>query len=330
MGKKLSLFRNVVNKKVKLAEFALNNICVAKCNFCSIWKQKQKYSVELDKSLAAIQHLSHLGLSFITLTGGEPLLHPHFAEIIQCCTDNNIVSSILVADGRLLTEKRLNALQSADIDMVCVSIDHHMDEVVSRARGIENLMPHLEKAVVELKARNICAAASILISTYNHTSLAALFEKCSEMGFDLISINYPEFSESPVYTLGGSAVDLTKDQIITALEEVKRLKKTHYIVNPVASLDNIITYLRGETPEFLCLGGHKTFFIDWHFNVYPCMHHGRALGDILELKESDFVKNPCNECNMSWYRDISIFFHGTKSILPFLSTLPLAFKVSSF
>jgi MoaA/NifB/PqqE/SkfB family radical SAM enzyme len=327
MGKKLSFVKHVLTGSSKFCEFALNNICTAKCKFCSIWKQKEKFSVDSEKALAAISHLATLDLDMITLTGGEPMLHPDFDKIVQRCTDHNITSSILVADARLLTEKRLDALEKAEVDLVSISVDHHTNKVASESRSIPDILVHIEKGVKELRKRKINTMASTLLCTFNHKSMDKLFEKCEAMGFDQISVNYPEFSESPVYTLGGSAIDLTKEEIIEGLEEVKRLKKKHLIINSKISLDNIITFLKGDTPKYLCLGGSKTFFIDWNFNVYPCMHHGRDMGDVLALKKSDFVQEPCNDCNMSWYRDISIYFQGPKSILPLISAIPLVTRL---
>jgi hypothetical protein len=39
------------------------------------------------------------------------------------------------------------------------------------------------------------------------------------------------------------------------------------------------------------------------------------LGNILTtMEEKDLRRAPCNNCNMSWYRDFSTFFQGLRSI----------------
>lgn len=322
MGKKISLMNSFLKNDLRVCEFALTNLCTAKCSFCSIWKQKKKIVVNTRKALKTITHLSDLGVRFITLTGGEPLLHKDYDKIVAQCTKENIISSILNADARLFTSKRMDALKEAGIDYVGISIDHYTNEVEYKSRKIPKLLNHIEKAVKGLKKRGIKTTASILISDFNHKNLEKLFQKCKSIGFDTISINYPEFSESPVYTLGGDAISLSKKEVIKALEEVIRLKKKYDIVNPIVSMKNIILFLKGEKPKFMCFGGYRTLFIDWNFNVYPCMHLANHMGDVLKLKKSDFKKIPCNKCNMSWYRDFSVYFHGLKSIIPLVKEIP--------
>jgi len=322
MIKKLSFLKCVIKGNIKISEFALTNACTAKCQFCSIWKQKPKVFVDIDKTLKAIAHMAKLGVRFITITGGEPLLHPHFEQVIDKCTEHNIITAILNADARLFTQKRLDALKRSKVDVACISIDHHTDETASKSRSIPGIMKHIEKAVYELKKRNITVWALTLICNYNHKNLYDLFKKCTDIGFDIISVNYPTFSKSPVYTLGGEAIAMSKQELIQALRDVISLKKEFNIVNPVFSLKNIIQYLKNEPPKYECLGGLRTMFVDWNFNVYPCMQLPDSMGDVFSLRNSQFKNLHCNQCNMSWYRDFSILFQGFKSIRPILSGLP--------
>ena len=300
--------------KAKFCEFALTNICTCRCSFCSIWKTQPKIIVDKERALRVIDHLDKLGLIFITLTGGEPLLHPNFKEIAKRCSERGIVTSILVADGRLITEERAKALKEADVDYIGISIDSHRPEDLEKARGIKDLMHHLEVGVKRLNKAGVTTTASVVISKFNHKTLRELFDKCKEIGFDQIVMNYPEFSESKTYKLGGDAVALTNDEIIEALYEIIKLKKEGYpIMNQVTAMKDIILYLKNKNTKYYCLGGSRVFFVDWYFDVYPCMHLPNSLGKIDELTEKDFKKIKCNKCNMSWYRDFSMYFQGLKS-----------------
>jgi MoaA/NifB/PqqE/SkfB family radical SAM enzyme len=325
-SKRKAILLDIARNKLRMSEFALNNICTAKCQFCSIWQQRNKVSVDTDKALKTISHLASLGVRFITLTGGEPLLHPGFERLIERCNQENVVSAILAADARLFTQKRLEALGRNNPDLVCISVDHHEEDVAYESRKIPDILAHTERAVRELRNRGIKTMASTLICDYNHTSLRELFQKCTDMGFDFITVNYPEFSDSPVYTLGGDAITLTREDILKNILEIVDLKKEFTIANTTASIRNIASYLKGETPEYLCLGGYRVFFIDWFFQAHPCMHLGRSLGDVLDLRQENLIKNPCNDCNMSWYRDFSIYFYGIKSIKPLYEGLDFVFN----
>ncbi|MFA5333056.1 MAG: radical SAM protein [Candidatus Nanoarchaeia archaeon] len=326
MNSKLNIALKYLSGKLKVCEFALTNICSCKCSFCGIWKQKPKVTVDTYKALKVIDKLDELGVGFVTLTGGEPLLHPDFDKIIAECNKYGMMSSILNADARIFTPKVLGMLEKSKPGMVSISIDHHTDKVEFESRKIPKLLNHIKNAVSNLKKLKIKVLGSIVICNYNHKSLRKLCEKCAEIGFDNVCINYPEISESEVYVLGGNAINLTKKQVIDALQEVKELKKEFPIVNPVESLNNIISYLKGENPKYYCFGGSKVFFVDWHLNTYPCMHLNKNLGSVLKLKSKDLNLKPCNCCNMSWYRDFSVYFYGLKSFIPLMKELPLMFK----
>ena len=325
INKIYNIVRGLFRNKIRFSEFALTNTCSAQCSFCTIWKQKPKVSVDLDKALKTIDKLADLHVKFITLTGGEPVIHPHVEDIVQRCTDRKMVSSILVADPRLLTENKLNSISEAGIDMIAISLDHYDDAVLYESRKIEGLSSKIADAVSRINAKRngeINSMASILISTFNHTSLEKLFKVTKDMGFKSIAINYPEFSQSPVYTLGGEGINLKKEEVATALEEVIRLQKKGYnVVNPELSIKSIISYLRGTGSKYQCFGGYRVLFVDWFFHVHPCMHLADNYGDILDMEEEDLRKKGCDACNMSWYRDLSIYFNGIKSIRPIMGLI---------
>lgn len=306
----------------RLCEFALTNICVSQCSFCGIWKQQPKIMVDKDKALQTIDILAGLGVRFLTLTGGEPLVHPNVIEFVGRCTERGMVTAILDADPRLLTAEKITGLKSAGADMVCISIDHYTDGLEYQARKIENLLKQIETAVSLLQKAGITSFADILISNFNHNELQKLFDKCNELGFDYIGINYPEHSLSPVYELGGEMVSLKPKETIVALREVIGLKKKGYrILNSIDSVENIIKFLENKPVDYYCLGGNRVLFVDWFFNVYPCMHLAESMGTIWELNPERLIKAKCNACNMSWYRDFSIYFDGMKSLRPLIRSL---------
>ncbi len=276
--------------------------------------------MEKEKALKTIDILANIGVRFMTLTGGEPLLHPDVSDFVQRCTDGGIVTAVLDADPRLVTDEKIKNLKTAGLDFLCISIDHYCDEIEYKARRIDHVLNNIELALKKLRKADIKTMASVLISNFNHTELEKLFDKCGDLGFDFIGVNYPEHSKSHVYELGGEMVELTPEQIIAALKNVIRLKEHGYpIINPIESMTNIIKYLKNETVDYYCSGGNRVLFVDWFFNVYPCMHLADSLGSIFELDQRKFLKSKCNACNMSWYRDFSVLFNGKQSIKALVS-----------
>jgi MoaA/NifB/PqqE/SkfB family radical SAM enzyme len=315
--KHLHILKTFLTGSIRFAEFAITNVCISKCTFCAIWKQKPKVFVAKEKGLLAIDKLADLGVAHITLTGGEPLMHANIVDFVNKCTSRNIHTAVLNAAPSLITDARLDRLDEAGNDMISISFDSDDPKVLEESRQIPHLMRDMEDALKRMKRTRIKSMASILIWNNNHDRMEKLFAKATDMGFDLISINYPTFSKSVVYPLGGEGISLSRDLVIKSLENVIELKKQnrYKIANSRVSMENIIRYLQDPaTVHYKCLGGTRVMFVDWFCDVRPCMQLPQVLGNILTMTKDDFATEPCNDCNMSWYRDFSAFFHGVRSM----------------
>jgi MoaA/NifB/PqqE/SkfB family radical SAM enzyme len=324
-GKKRNIAKNYLLGKLKFTEFAITNACIAKCDFCDIWKQQPKVFVDKDKALAAIDRLADFGVGHLTLTGGEPLLHPNIIDFVERATKRNMHNAVLdAAPALLMRNDILKKLEDSGCDLLSISFDSGDPVTMAKSRKIENIMGEMAKAMEMVKKTSLNAMASVLIWNDNFNSLEEVCIRAKNMGFDYISLNYPTFSKSEVYPLGGEAINFLEKDVIHGLEEGIRLRRLgkYGIINSEASMRNIINYLKDPSSvKYYCHGGRHVLFIDWFFDVRPCMHLPNVLGNILTMKEKDLHIPACNNCNMSWYRDFSTFFQGMRSIPILLESL---------
>jgi MoaA/NifB/PqqE/SkfB family radical SAM enzyme len=317
-GKARNTFRNIFMGKIKVVEFAITNACIAKCSFCDIWKQQPKVFVDREKALEVIDRLADHGTVHITITGGEPLLHPNIVDIVRRATERKMHSAVLAAAPQLLLRNDIvKRLEDAGNDMISISFDSGDPEIMSSSRQIPNIMEDMAKAVELIAGTKVKTMASVLIWNDNYDRLEDVCIRAKNMGFDFISLNYPTFSQSQVYPLGGEGISLSREKVIHGLESAIKLRNTkkYGIINTAVSMKNIIRFLKDPTKvKYHCLGGSNVLFVDWFFDVHPCMQLPRVLGNILSMEGKDFKMSPCNECNMSWYRDFSTMFQGLKSV----------------
>jgi MoaA/NifB/PqqE/SkfB family radical SAM enzyme len=301
-----------------VAEFAITNACIAKCSFCEIWKQQPKVFVDREKALEVIDRLADHGTVHVTITGGEPLLHPDVVEFVRRATERRMHSAVLAAAPQLLLKNDIiKRLEDAGNDMISISFDSGDPRIMAESRQIPNIMEDMTKAVELIARTRIKTMASVLIWNNNYDKIEEVCVRAKNMGFDIISLNYPTFSQSQVYPLGGEGISLSRENVIQGLESAIKLRKTgkYGIINTAVSMKNIIRFLKDPAKiRYHCLGGTNVLFVDWFFNVHPCMQLPIVLGNILTMEEKDYSMPPCNECNMSWYRDFSAMFHGIKSI----------------
>jgi MoaA/NifB/PqqE/SkfB family radical SAM enzyme len=280
--------------------------------------QQPKVFVDKDKALEVIDRLADCGVLHITITGGEPLLHPHVMEFVRRAALRDIHNAVLDAAPRLLLRDGVvKGLEDAGNNMISISFDSGDPVTMAESRQIPNIMADMAKAVERISKTSITTMASVLIWNDNYDKLEEVCARAADMGFDFISLNYPTFSKSQVYPLGGEGISLSRDKVIHGLESAIALRKTgkYRIINSPSSMRNIINYLKDPAAvKYPCLGGTHVLFVDWFFDVRPCMHLPNVLGNMLTMTEKDFRREPCNDCNMSWYRDFSALLQGFKSL----------------
>jgi MoaA/NifB/PqqE/SkfB family radical SAM enzyme len=79
---------------------------------------------------ARLDRLAALGTSIVTLTGGEPLLHPDLDELVRRVRVRGMLTG-LITNGYLLLPERIRRLNAAGLDHLQISIDNVEPDQVS-------------------------------------------------------------------------------------------------------------------------------------------------------------------------------------------------------
>src|SRR5271168_3703143 len=104
--------------------------CNLSCTYCNEYDDFSK-PVPLDEMIRRIDHLGRLGTSIITISGGEPLLHPELDDIIRCIRKNGALAG-MITNGYLLMPDRIERLNKAGLDHMQISIDNVQPDEVSK------------------------------------------------------------------------------------------------------------------------------------------------------------------------------------------------------
>jgi MoaA/NifB/PqqE/SkfB family radical SAM enzyme len=113
-----------------LAQIVPIRRCNLDCAYCNEY-DRTSAPVPLETMLARIDRLADLGTTIITLSGGEPTLHPDLDAIIRRIRDRNAIAT-LITNGLLLTPARIQALNRAGLDYLQISIDNVVPDHVSK------------------------------------------------------------------------------------------------------------------------------------------------------------------------------------------------------
>ena len=103
--------------------------CNLSCRYCNEYDDRSA-PVPTSDMIARIDRLAALGTGIITLSGGEPLLHPDLDLLIEHIRRRGAIAT-LITNGYLLTRPRIRRLNRAGLDHLQISIDNVMPDEVS-------------------------------------------------------------------------------------------------------------------------------------------------------------------------------------------------------
>jgi MoaA/NifB/PqqE/SkfB family radical SAM enzyme len=104
--------------------------CNLACTYCNEFDDFSK-PVETEEMFRRIDKLGALGTSIVTISGGEPLLHPDLDEVIRRIRANGMIAG-LITNGYLLVADRIRRLNRAGLEWLQISIDNVNPDEVSK------------------------------------------------------------------------------------------------------------------------------------------------------------------------------------------------------
>ena len=122
--------------------------CNLDCTYCNEY-DKVSEAVPLEVMNQRIDDLGRLGTSIVTISGGEPLLHPQLDDVIARIRSYPMIAG-MITNGYLLTADRIKRLNRAGLDHLQISIDNVMPDDVSKKslkvldRKLQLLAEHAE------------------------------------------------------------------------------------------------------------------------------------------------------------------------------------------
>ncbi|MCH7803716.1 MAG: radical SAM protein [Acidobacteria bacterium] len=96
--------------------------CNLSCSYCNEYDDISK-PVDTEIMFRRIGQLAELGTSILTISGGEPLMHPELESIIAEIRRRGMLAG-LITNGYLLSRKRIQSLNEAGLEHLQISIDN--------------------------------------------------------------------------------------------------------------------------------------------------------------------------------------------------------------
>src|SRR5499425_2108289 len=116
-------------KHVLLAHIIPTRRCNLACAYCNEYDDFSP-PVPTDEMIRRIDRLAYLKTAIVTISGGEPLVHPEIEIIIQRIRQHGMIAG-MITNGYLLTPKKIVALNEAGLEHLQISIDNIQPDAVS-------------------------------------------------------------------------------------------------------------------------------------------------------------------------------------------------------
>jgi MoaA/NifB/PqqE/SkfB family radical SAM enzyme len=105
-----------------LAQLVVTRRCNLTCGYCNEYDDFSP-PIPLDVLKQRIDHLADLGTIVLTLTGGEPLIHPELDQVIAHAVGRGMVCTS-ITNGYPLTRKWVERLNASGLTLMQISIDN--------------------------------------------------------------------------------------------------------------------------------------------------------------------------------------------------------------
>ena len=166
--------------KILSAMIELLDQCNYSCRYCYVRGSTQSL-LPLDNVKKYLSELRDTGCVWLTLTGGEPLLHPNFIEIYNYAYDLGFAVTILT-NGYLLTDEHIKLFQEKMPRVVDITLYGFNEKTYSEFVGKKDAFERFKHNLDLLSESNIHFELKATLTTRTYEYLAKYQEFAAEYG----------------------------------------------------------------------------------------------------------------------------------------------------
>lgn len=218
----VTLFKRLTNIILEVT-----NKCNLRCKHCyndSGVKRENELTIEDMKKL--IDYLADIGVLNIVFSGGEPLLHPDFLDLVEYARSKPL-SCIIFTNGTLLTEEIVQQFKTLSILSVATSIDGATPETNDSFRGVPKSFEKTVKSIKMLKKAEIPVRVNVCLHKGILGEIARMLALLKEWGITDYSIWPVSYTGRPEDT----DFVITPEEYKTVVKQIKEYECAEGIKN---------------------------------------------------------------------------------------------------
>lgn len=304
--------------------FELTPVCNLNCRMCYVrLGQKQAETLggirNMDFWLDLAKQFLEEGNLFILLTGGEPLLYPHFQELYVKLHDMGIVLSVNT-NALLLNEETADMFQRYPPRFVRLTLYGASDKTYERLCGVKNGFTQCMQALHLLQEQGINTRINLTQTTLNQEDYLSMLNLCQEKGIFAMAANYisvfsnPEKGSEEILKIRNTPEQAALNEVrMKARKDGKNFaqyveERYQYLTQPV--------YLQIEGTALTCRAGKSSCWVNWKGELKACVDLEEPSFDLTktsvkeaweQLKEAVThlpLHTECKDCKLKPFCDV--------------------------
>lgn len=248
--------KQVSNKRPFSLTFELSPLCNFDCKMCYVHRNlKVDENIKTTSDWIEIaREAFEAGVFFITLTGGEVFLYPHFRELYEAIYDMGFYIVIL-SNAYLIDDSIVEWLSKRKPSYIKTTIYGASNETYKKVCGVNDGFDKVTENLLKLKNAGINVLTTMTVIQQNETDVSLVKQWAKEHGFTIY------VGAGIRQTVRGAERDIDSVRVLPKLDEKKLI--------PLKELRKLYPYVNGK-PFSCCKSYREHAFISWQFNMLGC------------------------------------------------------------
>ncbi len=251
------IIKRGIKPEMTRANISITSKCNQRCLTCNIWQGDNK-AIPVDDYFKVIKNNN---LMWVTLTGGEPTLHPFLDQIVSETLKKTPL--VQINTNGVLRGQLVNALihalgvTSSGIVIVSVSLfgDSHHHEMITRTRGSYDRAIETIKHLKSINNNRLIVGIAHTICKYNTNQVPHIERLAKELG---VGVSYAIERYSGYYNNLNS---------VNGFHPV--MPNLKFSLNPLDIFKNV--FIKHGDHKAGCVAGEYSCWVMPNLNVYPCI-----------------------------------------------------------
>lgn len=276
------------------AQLVIIRRCNLSCSYCNEFDGTSD-SVPVSQLYTRIDKLKWLQTQELELTGGEPLLHQDIANLVAYSKGRGFASVMVKTNGFLITKQIIEALNSAGLDSLQISVDTVKPNSNTK-KALNLLIPKLE-ALAHYSRFHVRMSATVGSSSIDE--LLAIKTFAQDHGFSFrVLLRHGDDGQINLSPTERQPYEQRIKDISDLLDEGDGYR---------------LKLIRGLAAEFKCRAGSRYLYVDEYGIVRWCSQQKSSFSKNLllytndDLKQQFYTKKPCSlYCTLGCARTCSL------------------------